>query len=156
KKYVKDGVATRAREISILFAASFLISAMTKSGLSITIMNRLYEWTELIPGLNFLWVLPLIVLLFGFFGLGPLTVMVLIAGIVKSIQLPYPPELIVLAINLGSSLSVLVSPLVIPVLFLSSVNNISPVKNSIKQNWLFAIGLYFIVQLYIQLRIGAF
>lgn len=156
KTYVKNGVAMRAREISILFAASFLISALTKSGLSITIMNRLYEWTELIPGLNFLWVLPLIVLLFGFFGLGPLTVMVLIAGIVKSIQLPYPPELIVLAMTLGSSLSVLVSPLVIPVLFLSSVNNISPVKNSIKQNWLFAIGLYFIVQLYIQLRIGAF
>jgi hypothetical protein len=156
KKYVKDGVASRAREISILYAASFLISALTSSGLSITVMNRLYEWTEIIPGLNFLWILPLIVLLFGFFGLGPLTVMVLIAGIVKSIHLPYPPELIVLAMTLGSSLSVLISPLVIPVLFLSSVNGISLVQNSAKQNCLFAIGLYFIVQLYIQLRIGTF
>lgn len=156
KQYVQQGVATRAREISILFAASFLISALTTSGLSMAIMNRLYEWTELIPGLNFLWILPLIVLLFGFFGLGPLTVMVLIAGIVKSIQLPYPPELIVLAMTLGSTLSVLISPLVIPVLFLSSVNGISPIKNSMKQNWLFAIGLYFIVQLYIQIRIGMF
>lgn len=156
KKYVKDGVAAQAREISILYAASFLISALTSSGLSVTVMTRLYEWTEMIPGLNFLWILPLIVLLFGFFGLGPLTVMVLIAGIVKSIHLPYPPELIVLAMTLGSSLSVLISPLVIPVLFLSSVNGISPVQNSVKQNWLFAIGLYFIVQLYIQLRIGTF
>lgn len=153
KVYVQKGIAPRSREISLLFAAGLFISALTTSGLSEMLMNGLYEWTNEVPGLNFLWVLPLIVLLFGFFGLGPLTVMVLIAGIVKSIHLPYPPEVIVLALTLGSSLSVMISPLVIPVLFLSSVNGIHPVKNSVKQNWKFALAFYFIVELYIQLRI---
>lgn len=153
KTYVQKGIAPRAREISLLFAAGLFITSLTSSGLSEMLMNGLYKWTETIPGMNFLWVLPLIVLLFGFFGLGPLTVMVLIAGIVKSIHLPYPPELIVLAMTLGSSLSILISPLVIPVLFLSSVNGSSPVQNSVKQNWKFAIVLYFVVELYIQLRI---
>lgn len=153
KNYVKHEVPPRAREISLLIAASIFIKTLTSSGLSVWIMNGLYHWTEMIPGLNFLWVLPLIVLLFGFFGLGPLTVMVLIAGIVKSIHLPYPPEVVVLAMTLGSALSVLISPLVLPVLFLSSVNGASPFKNSVQQNWSFAIAFYFIVELYIQMRI---
>ncbi len=153
KAYVQSGLAPRSREISLLFAAGFFITSLTSSGLSVTVMNGLYEWTETIPGLNFLWVLPIIVLLLGFFGLGPLTVMVLIAGIVKSIHLPYPPELIVLAMTLGSALSNLLSPLVIPVLFLSSVNGNSPYQNSMKQNWAFAIGFYLIVEFYLQIRI---
>lgn len=153
KAYVSNGIAPRSREISLLFSAGFFIHSLTSSGLSISVMNELYKWTETIPGLNFLWVLPFIVLLFGFFGLGPLTVMVLLAEIVNSIQLPYSPELVVLAMTLGSALNILISPLVIPVVFLSSVNGISPVRNSILQNWKFAIGLYIIVELYLQIRI---
>ncbi|PWA10032.1 hypothetical protein DCC39_12145 [Pueribacillus theae] len=153
KRYIKVGVSSRTQETSLLFAAGLLIAALNSSGLSVTVMEGIYHWTENIPGLNFLWVLPFIVVFLGFFGIGPLTVMVIIAGIVKSIHLPYPPELIVLTMTLGSAISIMFSPVIIPVIFLSSINGQSPIENSIKQNWKFAIGFYLLVELYIQLMI---
>jgi len=153
KTYFSKGIALRSQEVILFLSAGLLITGLNQSGLSDDVMNGLYHWTEQIPGLNFLWVLPLIVMLFGFIGLGPLMVMVLIAEIIRSIHLPYPPELIVLAMTLGSTLSVMISPLVAPVLFLSSMNKLSPFENSAKQNWLFALSFYLLVELYIQFRI---
>lgn len=153
KTYVAVGIASKAQECSIMLTAGLLITALNASDWSEGMMQGVHQVTSNVPGLNFLWVLPLIVMLLGFLGMGPLTVMVLIAGIVKSIHLPYPPEIIVLALTLGSSLSLMFSPVVIPVLVLSSVNGLSPIKNSFQQNWKFAIGFYFLVELYMQMRV---
>lgn len=153
KQYLQEGIASSAQQWSLLLAVGLLIVAFDMSGISEAVMQGVYHWTEDILGLNFLWVLPIIVLLLGFIGVGPLSVTVLISGILLSIHLPYDPEIIVLAMTLGSALSVLLSPLIIPTILLSSVNGRSTFENSFMSNWKFAIVIYFVVECYIQLRI---
>jgi len=92
-------------------------------------------------------------MLLGFLGLGPLTVMVLVAGILDSMALPYPPELIVLAITSGSVLSILLSPVIMPLIVLSASNGLSLFTNGIKFNWKYCIVFYIIVQIYLQLMV---
>src|SRR5699024_10823988 len=87
-----------------------------------------YSLQASLPFINILYFLPFMVIILGFFGLGPLTVMVLLGGILESIQLPYPPELIVVAITLGSAISILLSPLIMPIIALSGVNGLSGFK----------------------------
>ncbi len=151
KLYFTKGVATKSQETGLLFSAGLLIVAMNETGLSVDLMQSLYDFTEHVLGLNFLWVLPLIVLALGFVGIGPLTVAVLIAGVVKSIHLPYPPEVIVLAMTLGSALSIMLSPLIIPVILFSGINRLSTFENSIKFNWKFGVLFYFVVEVYLQM-----
>lgn len=76
--------------------------------------------------------------------------MVLVAGILESMSFPYPPELIVLAITSGSVISIMLSPLIMPVIILSSSNGLGLVTNGLKFNWKFAIAFYIIVQVYLQ------
>lgn len=76
--------------------------------------------------------------------------MVLVAGILQSIHLPYPPELIVLAVTLGSSISILLSPVIMPIIVLSGSNGLSGFKNGFQLNGIFAVVLYMIVMTYIQ------
>ena len=90
------------------------------------------------------------VIILGFFGLGPLTVMVLVGGILGNLDLPYPSELIVLAVTSGSALSILLSPIIMPIIVLSASNGLSGVKNGIKFNWKYALVIYIMVQAYIQ------
>ena len=100
-----------------------------------------------------LYLLPFIVIILGLMGLGPLTVMVLVAGILTTLDLPYPPELIVLAITSGSVISILLSPLILPLIVLSNANGLSSLKNGIKNNWKFALVFYGLTQTYIQIMI---
>src|SRR5699024_11197335 len=95
-----------------------------------------------------------IVIILGFMGLGPLTVMVLVGGIFESISLPYSPELIVLAITSGNAISIMLSPLIMPVIILSSINGLSPIKNGFRFNYKYAIAFYVMVQVYIQTMVA--
>ena len=65
-------------------------------------------------------------------------------------DLPYPPELIVLAVTSGSVISILISPVIMPVIVLSASNGLSLFTNGIKFNWKYALVFYIIVQIYIQ------
>lgn len=153
KHYVTKGIASSVQQWSLLLAVGLLIVALDLSGISEAMMQGIYHWSEETLGLNFLWVLPIIVLLLGFIGIGPLSVTVLISGILLTIYLPYDPEIIVLAMTLGSALSVLLSPLIIPSILLSSVNGRSTFENSVMSNWKYAIVIYIVVESYIQLAI---
>src|SRR5699024_4049686 len=108
---------------------------------------------EHLPWLNALYLLPLIVVLLGFIGLGPLTVMVLVAGILHSLALPYPPELIVLAITSGSVISIILSPVIMPLIIISSLNGLSLFTNGIKYNWKFCLVFFIVTQIYIQFMV---
>ncbi|WP_370459694.1 hypothetical protein [Oceanobacillus sp. AG] len=92
-------------------------------------------------------------IILGFFGLGPLTVMVLVGGILGNLDLPYPPEIIVLAVTSGSAISILLSPLIMPVITLNGANGLSGFKNGIRFNWKYALVLYVVVQIYVQLMV---
>ncbi|KIL51696.1 hypothetical protein KP77_12080 [Jeotgalibacillus alimentarius] len=148
--YAKTGIPNKAQQFSILLAAGFLIDAINQSGYGEYIVDGLFLVSDAIPFLNFLWVLPFVVIILGFIGLGPLTVIVLVSGILQGVEVPYPPEIVLLGITSGSVISIMISPLILPAIVLSAVNGISIVKNSFLFNYKFAIAFYLMVQVYLQ------
>jgi len=77
--------------------------------------------------------------------------MVLVGAILGGLHLPYPPEIIVLTVTSGSAISILLSPLIMPVISLSGANGLSGFKNGIRFNWKYALVLYAVVQVYVQM-----
>ncbi|RHW30763.1 hypothetical protein [Oceanobacillus profundus] len=153
KSYVRTDMAKQSYQLCVMLGAGFLIFALNQTEFANSIVNGIYSLQEMLPFLNILYFLPIMVILLGFVALGPLTVMVLVAGILQSIHLPYPPELIVLAITLGSSISILLSPVIMPIIMLSGQNQLSGFKNGIQFNWKFAVVLYVLVMGYVQVRV---
>lgn len=153
KDYATKEMSYKSLQFSLMLAAGILIYSVNHSGLGNYLISGLFYAENIIPVINFLTILPLIVILLGFIGLGPLTVIVLVAGILESVVLPYPPELIVLSMTSGSVISVLLSPFILPIIVLSSANGLSVVKNGFFFNWLYAFVFYSIVQVYLQISV---
>lgn len=153
KLYLSRGIANQAQQFSILLAAGLLIYSLNQSDVGTYVINGLNILTDIVPVLNMLLLVPFIVILLGFIGLGPLPVIVLVTGILETAALPYPPELIVLAVTSGSVISILLSPFVMPVIILSSANGLSGIRNGIQFNLKFAFAFYCLVQLFIQTMI---
>lgn len=153
KNHVADGLLDQSYQFSVLVSAGVMIYGLNGTGFGIAMVEGVYSLQEVVTFVNILYFLPLIVVILGFMGLGPLTVMVLVAGILESISLPYPPELIVLAVTSGSAISILLSPLIMPVIVLSGTNGLSSFKNGLKFNYKYAIALYILVQIYVQIAV---
>ncbi|MFC2949700.1 hypothetical protein [Virgibacillus sediminis] len=154
KRHYADGLAPQAYQLCIMLGAGTMIFGLNQTVFPDMMVNGLYAFQEALPFINVLHILPFMVIILGFFALGPLTVMVLVGGILESIHLPYPPELIVLSITTGSAISILLSPLIMPLIILSGANGLSGFKNGILFNWKYALVLYIGVQIYIQMRIA--
>ncbi|MFB4474081.1 hypothetical protein ACDI16_14265 [Oceanobacillus caeni] len=151
--YVSKNIEYQAYQVCMMLGAGILIYALNQTSFAQMVVDGIYSLQELIPFLNILYFLPFIIIILGFFGLGPLTVMVLVAGILESIHLPYARELVVLAITSGSTISILLSPLIMPVIVLSSENGLSALKNGIRFNWKYAVVIYVLVQVYVQTKV---
>ncbi|WP_017381040.1 hypothetical protein [Paenisporosarcina sp. TG-14] len=148
--YLSQGIAKQAQQFSILLSAGLLIYSLNQTTVGLYVIGGMNFLTDIVPVINILFLIPFIVIFLGFIGLGPLPVIVLVAGILNGVELPYPPELIVLAITSGSVISIILSPFVMPVIILSSVNGLSGIKNGLRFNLKFAIAFYFLVQVFIQ------
>jgi hypothetical protein len=146
-------LAGKSQEITMLLGAGLLIYSLNQSGIGEFLVNGLFLVEEAVPFLNLLSLLPFVVILLGFIGLGPLTVIVFVAGILQSVNLQYTPELVVLSITSGSVISILLSPFILPVIVLSISNGLGLLKNGVQFNIGYAIAFYFLVQLYLQLMI---
>ncbi|ASN04518.1 hypothetical protein [Virgibacillus necropolis] len=153
RRYYESGMVRQSYQLCILLSAGVLIYGLNQTGFGVAVIAGIQYIQEILPFLNFLYLLPFIVIFLGFIGLGPLTVMVLVAGLLESISLPYPPELIVLTITSGSVISILLSPLIMPVIVLSASNGLSLFKNGIQFNLKYAVVFYIIVQVYVQIMI---
>ncbi|HLR73115.1 MAG TPA: hypothetical protein VK073_02775 [Pseudogracilibacillus sp.] len=156
KTYVHRGLQQQAYQLNVMISVGVLIFALNQTSFAMNVVNGLNAVEHAVSWLNPLFLLPFIVMILGFFGLGPLTVMVLVAGILESMALPYPPELIVLAITSGSVLSILLSPVIMPLIVLSASNGLNLFTNGIKFNWKYCIAFYCVVQLYLQVMIQFF
>lgn len=150
KEYGSKGITTQAYQLCVMLGAGILITALDQTGFANSVINGINALNNTVPFINILSLLPFIIIILGFLGLGPLTVMVLVGGILQSLHLPYPPEIIVLSITSGSSISVLLSPLIIPIIVLSISNGLSGLKNGIQFNLKYAVVIYIITQIYIQ------
>lgn len=151
--YVKSGLTKQAYQLNVMTAVGVLIYALNQTDFATHVVEGLNYMQDHFAWLNPLFLLPFTVMFLGFLGLGPLTVMVLVAGILDSMALPYPPELIVLAITSGSVLSILLSPVIMPLIVLSASNGLSLFTNGVKFNWKYCIVFYLIVQIYLQLMV---
>jgi hypothetical protein len=150
KVYVEKDLVSGSFQLCIMLGAGVLIYGLNQTGFGEFVINGINGLQEIIPFINVLYLLPLMVIVLGFFGLGPLTVMVLVGGILESLNLPYQPELIVLAVSSGSAISILLSPMIMPIIVLSSVNGLNGFKNGIGFNLKYAIVIYLMVQAYVQ------
>lgn len=153
REYSKTDVIKQTYQLNVMMTVGILIFTLEQTDFSNTVVRSFDYIQAQVPFLNPLAFLPFLVIFLGFLGLGPLTVMVLVAGILKSMALPYPPELIVLSITSGSVISILLSPLVMPVIVLSAANKLSLFTNGIRFNWKYALTFYVIIQVYLQLAI---
>ncbi|WP_099159755.1 hypothetical protein [Virgibacillus ndiopensis] len=151
--YVGKGMIHQSYQLSVMLGAGMMISALNQTDFASIVIDSIYTLKETLPLINVLYFLPFMVIILGFFGLGPLTVMVLVGGILGSLELPYPPELIVLTVTSGSAISILLSPLIMPIIALSGVNGLGGFKNGIKFNWKYAAVIYVVVQVYVQVRV---
>lgn len=152
--YFAKDMQNQSYQLCVMLAAGVLINGLNQTGFGSAFISGMQYTQEVFPFINFLYLLPFIVIFLGFLGLGPLTVMVLVAGLLENISLPYQPELIVLAITSGSVISILLSPVIMPVIILSASNGLSLFKNGIKFNLKYAIVFYIIVQVYVQTMIN--
>src|SRR5699024_2058883 len=150
KGFATNGILNQSYQLNVMLSVGVLIFALEQTGFANAVVNGFNLVEGFVPFINPLTLLPFIVIILGLIGLGPLTVMVLVAGILSSLQLPYPPELIVLSVTSGSVISILLSPVIMPVITLSASNGLSLFTNGIKFNWKYSIGFYIIVQIYIQ------
>lgn len=151
KSHIKNDIFHETYQFCMMLGSGMLIYALNQTSFAKNVVEGIYSLQSSVPFLNLLYFLPFIVVILGFCGLGPLTVMVLVGGILSGLDLPYPPEVIVLAVTSGSAISILLSPLIMPIITLSSVNGLSGFKNGIGFNWKYALILYIVVQVYVQL-----
>lgn len=152
--YFTEDAESQGYQLSMMLGVGVFIYGLNQTSFAQSVVDGIYLLQESLPFMNILYFLPFIIIFLGFFGLGPMTVMVLVGGILESIDLPYPPELVVLAITSGSSISILLSPLIMPLIIISSKTGMSAWKNGFGYNWKFAIVVYVVVQIYIQLMIN--
>lgn len=150
KAYIGSEIKQKSQQFSLLLAAGMLIYAVNNSGVGNYLIDGLFYLENAIPFANFLAIVPFMAIILGFLGLGPLTVIVLVAGILEKVDLVYPAELVVLAMTSGSVISVILSPVVLPVIILSATNKLSIIKNGLVFNGVYALAFYFLVQVYIQ------
>lgn len=153
KNYGKEELQHKSLQFSLMLAAGILIYSVNHSGIGNYFVNSLFFIENSVPFLNFLMILPFVVIALGFLGLGPLTVIVLVAGILENVDLPYPAELVVLSMTSGSVISVLLSPLILPIIVLNTSNKLGLLKNGFSFNLVYSIVFYFIVQIYLQIII---
>ncbi len=155
-QYATEGLKNQTPSLVLMLSVGVLIYALNQTSFATTVVDGINYLESHISWLNPLYLLPFIVIILGMLGLGPLTVMVLVAGILNTLALPYPPELIVLAITSGSVISILISPLILPLIVLSAENGLSSFTNGIKSNWKFCLVFYAVTQIYIQLMVQFF
>lgn len=151
--YVEQDLVSGSFQLCIMLGAGVLIYGLNQTGFGEFVIDGINGLQEIFPFINVLYLLPLMVIILGFFGLGPLTVMVLVGGILESLDLPYPPELIVLTVSSGSAISILLSPMIMPIIVLSSANGLNGFKNGIGFNLKYALVIYVMVQVYVQMMI---
>src|SRR5699024_685292 len=101
QQYLSEVLNNLTSSIFFILISGVLIYSLNQTNFAVNVVEGINTLESYVSWLNPLYLLPFIVIILGMLGLGPLTVMVLVAGILNSLSLPYPPELIVLAITSG-------------------------------------------------------
>jgi hypothetical protein len=153
---VKGDMARNSQETGLILCAGILIYTMRTSEVGSSLFTWIYDQASSVPWLDFLFVLPLFILFLGLMGISPMTIMVLLSGLLLNVSLPYPPELVVLSLGLGNALCLMLSPFTVTVVMMSSANDKPLYENSIKLNLPFAVLFYFVGLIYLWIMTNYF
>src|SRR5699024_10466733 len=137
----------------LMLIIGVLIYSLNQTNFAVNVVEGINTLESYVSWLNPLYLLPFIVIILGMLGLGPLTVMVLVVGILISLSLPFPPYLIVLAISLVRVISLVISPLMFSFIVLSAANGLRSFTNGVKFNCKFGLVFYIVTQIYIQIMV---
>src|SRR5699024_4129551 len=94
KDYFFNSLKNQTYQVSLMLSIGALIYSLNQSNFADNVVGGFNFLEKYISCLYPLYLLPFIIINLGFLGLGPLTVMVLIASILNSLALLYPSELI--------------------------------------------------------------
>ncbi|MEL7564938.1 MAG: hypothetical protein AAGU27_08640 [Dehalobacterium sp.] len=140
----------KKKELFVILSAGLLVGTLKETGYGqvlfsffLTVVNYL--------NMNIFVGLTLVVVMLGFCGFPPVPAMVLLSGILGNFSVNYSPDLIALSLLLGVSVTVVIAPITIPLLLISSLNGRSTLENGFRWNIMFGILLLIIGQIYIQL-----
>ncbi|WP_096201732.1 hypothetical protein [Bacillus sp. FJAT-45350] len=149
-KLVKVDIGKKKKEIGLILSAGLLVGTLKETGYGHVLFEYFLAGVELL-NINILVALTFIVILLGFCGFPPIPAMILLSGILVNIPGGYPPDLIALSLLLGVSVTLVIAPVTVPLLLISSLNGRSVAENGFRWNILFGVSLLIVGLLYIQL-----
>jgi hypothetical protein len=140
----------KKKEILLILSAGLIVGTLKETGYGFILFNYFLTAVEWL-NINILLSLTLVVILLGFCGFPPIPAMILLSGILVNVPGGYPPELVALSLLLGVSVTLVIAPVTVPLLLISSLNGRSLSENGFSSNIFFAVSLLTVGLLYIQL-----
>ncbi|WP_227937191.1 hypothetical protein [Alkalihalobacillus deserti] len=148
KQYFFQEVSKKSEELSIYFSVGIFIYTVKVSELGVLLIEAM-NFISSFAFINLYMLFPFLMILLGFLGLGPLTSMILVGGLLQNVPIDFIPELFVLSITMGSAMSTMLSPVSVPVVMLSSLSTRGKWEVSVGNNWLYSLVIYLLAQVYI-------
>src|SRR5699024_4954266 len=151
KDYFFNSLKNQTYQVSLMLSIGALIYSLNQTNFAENVVGGLNFLENYISWLNPLYLLPFIVIILSFLSLRPTQVIVLNGSIFNNLGLPYSTKIIVLTNTSGNVISILISPVIMPLIVLSASNGLSLFTNGFKFNWKYSLVFYAVTQLYIQL-----
>ncbi|MGF7184631.1 nitrogen fixation-related uncharacterized protein [Desulfitispora alkaliphila] len=148
-RFITDELPHKKKETILIISAGVLVSTLKGTGFGQVFFDQFLLVTEWFK-LDFLVGLTLLVIFLGFTGLPPIPAMVLLATIINDVPYGYSPELVTLSLLLGVAITLIIAPVTIPLLMMSSLNRYSLFDNGFKANIIFGIIFLVVGQMVIQ------
>lgn len=143
-------LALKKKEILLILSAGLLVGTLKETGYGFVLFDYFLTAVDIL-NINILISLTFVVILLGFCGFPPIPAMVLLSGILVNVPGGYSPDLVALSLLLGVSVTLVIAPVTVPLLLISSLNGRSLAENGFQSNILFGVALLIIGLLYIQL-----
>jgi hypothetical protein len=140
----------KKKEILLILSAGLLVGTLKETGYGHVLFGYFLTAVEWL-NINVLIGLTFVVILLGFCGFPPIPAMVLLSGILVNLPGDYAPELIALSLLLGVSVTLVIAPVTVPLLLISSQNGRSLAENGFRWNIVFGVTLLIVGIGYIQL-----
>ncbi|MEB3101696.1 hypothetical protein [Ferviditalea candida] len=148
--FVRNQLSGKYKELTLLFVMGVFITALEDSGLA----KRWFELFLSFVGtyhLNVYIFLVLMVIFIGAIGFPPIPLLVIIANIISTIPIGKSPELFMPSLLIGTTISLMLSPVTVPLMIMSNLNGLSMLRNGFVWNYMFGIVFLLVSIAYILL-----
>ncbi|GAE37401.1 hypothetical protein [Halalkalibacter akibai] len=142
-------LGNKKKEMILILSAGLLVGALKETGYGEVLFGYFLTGIDWL-NLNVLIGLTFVVILLGFCGFPPIPAMVLLSGILMGIPGGYSTDLVALSLLLGVAVTLVIAPVTVPLLLISSQNKRSLAENGFRWNIVFGVSLLIVGIVYIQ------